>query len=73
MGQQYKILSIKDPDLAARMISLGICPGKTLILQRQSPMGGAFYITIENCQFALRREEFAQLELLEIEIKTQHA
>ncbi len=59
----YRIHSITDPVLAARLVSLGIYPGCTLTIIQESVLGGAYYLAIENGHYALREEELARLVL----------
>jgi Fe2+ transport system protein FeoA len=62
-GRLYRIHSISDPVLAARLVSLGIYPGCTLTIIQESFLGGACYLAIENGHYALREEELAHLVL----------
>ncbi|MBK6544261.1 MAG: ferrous iron transport protein A [Saprospiraceae bacterium] len=61
--QSFQIISFKDPVLAARLITLGIYPGKTLKIIRKAMFGGAYYIEVDQCHFALRENEIQQMEL----------
>lgn len=63
---KYLILGFKDPYLAARLISLGIYPGKELVIKRKALLGGAFYVEVDSCNFALREDEFFGLELKQL-------
>lgn len=72
-GRSFIIKGIKDPVLAARIISLGLYPGRILHVWRQSPWGGALYVSVDNCQFALRVDEFEELDLEETLLNSDHA
>ena len=54
----YKILHIDDPVVAARLLVLGIYPGKTIELLRRAPLGGACYVRVDQAFYALRRQEW---------------
>ncbi|MBK9108453.1 MAG: ferrous iron transport protein A [Saprospiraceae bacterium] len=60
LARSFIIKGIKDPVLAARIISLGLYPGRTLHVWRKSPWGGAFYVSVDRCHFALREDEFQE-------------
>ncbi len=64
---KFIILGFKDPTLAARLIGLGIYPGKQLEIKRKALLGGAFYIEVDNSHFALREDELFGLDLKELE------
>lgn len=66
MPNTFTIVKIKNVALAARLISIGISPGKVLNIKRKSYFGGAYYISIEGMNYALRAEEFKELELVEL-------
>lgn len=63
---KFLILGFKDPFLAARLIALGIYPGKELEIKRKALLGGAFYVEVDCCHFALREDELLGLELKQI-------
>lgn len=63
---KFLILGFKDPSLAARLIALGIYPGKELEIKRKALLGGAFYVEVDCCHFALREDELFGLELKQL-------
>lgn len=63
---KFLILGFKDPFLAARLIALGIYPGKELEIKRKALLGGAFYVEVDCCHFALREDELFGLELKQL-------
>lgn len=63
MQKTFAIVKINNLALAARLISIGITPGKVLIIKRKSYFGGAYYISVEGMDYALRAAEFKELEL----------
>ncbi len=63
---KFLILGFKNPFLAARLIALGIYPGKELEIKRKALLGGAFYVEVDCCRFALREDELFGLELKQI-------
>lgn len=64
--KKFQITGITDPILAARLISLGIYPGKTMRIIRKALFGGAYYIEIDGSHFALREDEMKQISKVEI-------
>lgn len=54
----YKILHIDNQMVAARLLVLGIYPGKTIELVRKAPFGGACYVRVDQAFYVLRRQEW---------------
>ncbi|HEX5624669.1 MAG TPA: FeoA family protein [Saprospiraceae bacterium] len=63
MQQEYRITGFKDPALAARLIAMGLYPGKILRVIRKAYFGGAYYIEMDDSRFALRESEWDQINL----------
>jgi len=59
-----KVRSIRDKNLARRLYELGVLPGKTIQLVRQSPMGKCVYVKAGTTLMALRKEEWEQIEII---------
>jgi Fe2+ transport system protein FeoA len=65
--KKFQITGFKDPVLAARLITIGIYPGRILKIIRKALFGGAYYIEIEGSHYALREKEMELIEMVEIE------
>jgi Fe2+ transport system protein FeoA len=65
--KKFQITGFKDPVLAARLITIGIYPGKTMSITRKALFGGAYYIEIEGSHYALREKEMDQIIKVELE------
>lgn len=65
VGTSGKISQFTDDQMASKMLSMGILPGKVLKLIRRAPFGGGLYIKVEDNNMAVRDSE-AQNILIEI-------
>lgn len=65
--KKFQITGFKDPILAARLITIGIYPGKTIKIIRKVMFGGAYYIEIEGSHYALREQEMEQITKVALE------
>lgn len=52
-----------DEQLAVKMMSMGILPGRTLRLIRKASFGDTYYIQIDNRAMAIRKKEAACIRL----------
>ncbi|MEZ5042326.1 MAG: FeoA family protein [Saprospiraceae bacterium] len=53
-----KIIShFTDEGIASKLMSMGILPGSHIALVRKAPMGGGWYLKIDNKILALREKE----------------
>ncbi len=64
--KKFQITGFKDPILAARLISIGIYPGRTMRIIRKALFGGAYYIEIDGSHYALRESEMELITKIEI-------
>jgi ferrous iron transport protein A len=62
----YQITGFKDDTLAARLISIGIYPGKKMRIIRKALFGGAYFIEIEGSHYALRENEMNLISKVEL-------
>lgn len=53
--------------LAARLITIGIYPGKRIKIIRKALFGGAYYIDINGSHYAIREKEMDLITKVEIE------
>ena len=65
--KKFRITGFKDPILAARLITIGIYPGKQMSIIRKGLFGGAYYIEIEGSHYALREHEMELIIKVELE------
>ncbi|HRI00009.1 MAG TPA: FeoA family protein [Saprospiraceae bacterium] len=61
LNKPYIILTVRDHELAARMVSLGICPGNECKLVQQHKLFGTAILEVQGRKFALRKEELEQI------------
>lgn len=57
------IADFLDPEIAARLMSMGLLPGTHVYIVRKSPFAGAYYINANGRLIALRRSEANQIVL----------
>ncbi|MBL7816282.1 MAG: ferrous iron transport protein A [Saprospiraceae bacterium] len=65
VGSCGKIRQFTDDQMASKMMSMGILPGKVLKLIRRAPFGGGLYLKVEDNNIAVREVE-AQNILIEV-------
>lgn len=52
-----------DPQLACKLMSMGVLPGTHIQVVRSAPFGGGCYIKADNLRIALRKEEATRIVL----------
>lgn len=52
-----KISHFTNERLASKLMSMGVLPGSEISLIRKAPMGGGWYIKVDNKVLAMRAEE----------------
>lgn len=57
IGQPARILQIRHPEFAGKLLAMGILPGQTIRLIRKAPFGGGWYVQVGAYAFALRQPE----------------
>lgn len=62
-GQQGIVESFTDPELAGRMIEIGIVPGATIMRLNRAPFKGALLIEVNAHKVAIRRTELEAIEV----------
>lgn len=72
IGHIYQIIGVRDPQLEARLVSMGIYEGKWIKIHRKAPMGGAYYLEVDGCHYAFREDEVNALDLRELEKGEQY-
>ena len=59
-----KAISFDDHALACKLTSMGILPGTKVMMVRQSPLGDAVYVKIDDgIRIALRKDEASAIKL----------
>ena len=58
-GETSRIVGFQDPQIAGKLLSMGILPGDAIRLVRQAPFGGVWYVQADNLLIALRKKEVA--------------
>ena len=58
-GETSRIVGFRDPQIAGKLLSMGILPGNRIRLIRQAPFGGVWYVQADNLLIALRKKEVA--------------
>ncbi|HUH75408.1 MAG TPA: FeoA family protein [Chitinophagales bacterium] len=61
VGTTSKVVSIAEPRIASRLMSMGIVPGISVSIMRKSLMGSTYFIQFPQLTLALRKEEAAQI------------
>ena len=62
-GQEGVIHAFTNDQMASKLLSMGVLPGKMLQLVRRVPFGGGLYVKIEGQNIALRLEEARNIVL----------
>lgn len=62
-NHSYRITGFADLVLGARLISIGIYPGKIIEIKRMGWMGSAYYVCVDGSHYALREQEIRKIEL----------
>lgn len=63
VGEQGIIHHIGNANIALKLYSMGVLPGKSLSMIRKAPLGGGFYLKMLNHNLALREEEASEIYL----------
>ena len=58
------VSSIEHPELANKLLTMGIKPGVHIRKIRRAPFGGGFYIRANDSLIALRTNELASIKLV---------
>lgn len=65
-GGEITHLKCEDPRRIRRLLSMGLVPGRILILEERTPMGGPLLVRIGECRLALAKE-YADLVMVQTE------
>ena len=49
--------------VASKLMAMGILPGSSIQLVRKSPLGGGWFVKVDNTYIALRKQEAACIVL----------
>ncbi len=61
-GETAKIRSLKESAVSAKLLEMGVLPGKEIRLIRKAPGGSPLYFAIDGHYVALRVEEAANIQ-----------
>ena len=56
-GNSYRVKSFKDKEIEEKLLVLGFLPHSEFQFIRKSPLGGAYYFSLNGNKIALRKEE----------------
>jgi Fe2+ transport system protein FeoA len=60
--KKYIIRSFNDPEVALRMLSMGVQPGQEISIIGKSPFGDSYFISVGSRWIAARAEELDAIE-----------
>ncbi len=69
-GEKGTIDHFTNDQMATKLLSMGVLPGKSIKVVRRLPFGGGLYIKIENQNIALREKEANDI-VLEVQNKNE--
>lgn len=58
-GQRGIVVGFHQPQLAGKLMSMGVLPGSEIELIRRAPFSGAWYVRVDQQYIALRQPEIA--------------
>ncbi|GJM34525.1 MAG: hypothetical protein DHS20C18_35260 [Saprospiraceae bacterium] len=58
-GFSGEVAAFSNEFVAGKLMTMGILPGTRLVLVREAPFGGGWYVKIGNYSIALRKQEAA--------------
>lgn len=56
-GGQGLVSHFENPQIASKLMAMGIMPGSNIRMIRKAPFGGGCYIKVDNLLIALRESE----------------
>lgn len=62
-GEKSLIHQFSDPQIEAKLLAMGVLPGRPLELVRRSMLGHTLYIKVDGLLIALRKEEAQCVQL----------
>lgn len=62
-GQAGKVSGFSDERVATKLMAMGVLPGSEIRIVRKAPFGGAYIVSIDNIQLALRNNEVESILL----------
>ena len=62
-GKGGLISHFLNEQVASKLMSMGILPGSRVELIRKSPLGGGWFVKVDNSYIALRKQEAACIVL----------
>ena len=62
-GKSEQVSHFADEQVASKLMAMGILPGSRIELVRKSPLGGGWFVKVDNTYIALRKQEAACIVL----------
>lgn len=62
-GKGEFVSHFSDEQVASKLMAMGILPGSRIELVRKSPLGGGWFVKVDNTYIALRKQEAACIVL----------
>lgn len=62
-GKGELVSHFADNQVASKLMAMGILPGSRIELVRKSPLGGGWFVKVDNTYIALRKQEAACIVL----------
>lgn len=63
LHKEYTIKGLKETDITSKLIAMGVLPGSKLKVLRAAPLGGVYFVMIDQVRFAMRENELSALML----------
>ncbi len=62
-GTQGTVSHYTNDDIGGKLMAMGILPGSQITLVRKAPLGGGWYVKVDNFYVALREKEASSVVL----------
>ncbi|MEM6380239.1 MAG: FeoA family protein [Bacteroidota bacterium] len=56
-GEEGTVSHFSNPQIASKLLAMGILPGSAIQMVRKAPFGGGCYAKVDNLLVALRKNE----------------
>ena len=63
LNKEYIIKGLKETEITSKLIAMGVLPGSKLKVLRSAPLGGVYFVLIDQVRFAMRDIELSALML----------
>ena len=62
-GGQALVSHFRNPQIASKLMAMGVIPGSSIRMVRKAPFGGGCYVKVDNLLIALRNSEALSIVL----------